>query len=151
MALISRRGLMLGLLALSLAACGNSPTARRSPTGPSPEMNRLIEEYADKHEVPHDLAHRVVRRESNYNPAARNGQYHGLMQIAPQTARTMGHRGKASELLEPETNLEYGMKYLRGAWLVSDGNQDQAIRWYSRGYYYEAKRRGMLQQVGLKR
>ena len=36
-----------------------------------------------------------------------------------------------------------GVKYLRGAWLLSDGSYDTAVKWYASGYYYEAKRRGI--------
>ena len=88
--------------------------------------------------------HRVIQRESGYNPGARNGPYYGLMQILPQTARTMGYTGSPEGLLDPETNLMYAGKYLRGAWLVSRGDEDEAVGWYARGYYYEAKRKGLL-------
>jgi len=71
------------------------------------------------------------------------------MQILPATARTMGYRGDASGLLDAETNLKYAGKYLRGAYLVADGNHDLAVRYYSRGYYYDAKRKGMLEVTGL--
>ena len=46
-------------------------------------------------------------------------------------------------------NLQYGVKYLRGAYLVARGNKAKAMRWYARGYYYEAKRLGMLEETGL--
>ncbi len=72
------------------------------------------------------------------------------MQIQPQTASTMGFRGKPSELLDAETNLRYGVKYLRGAWLVSGGDEAKAVMWYSKGYYYEAKRLGLLEETGLR-
>lgn len=139
-------------LTLGLAACGGGRedvTRAQAPTGQG-EVARMVDDYADRYGVPRTLAHRVVKRESTYNPQARNGSYYGLMQIHPATAKTMGFRGEPSELLNAETNLEYAMKYLRGAWLVSDGNQDSAVGWYSRGYYYEAKKRGLLQQTGLK-
>jgi soluble lytic murein transglycosylase-like protein len=117
--------------------------------GPA-EVNRLIAEYARLYDVPETLVHRVVRRESNYNPAARNGPYYGLMQIHPQTARTMGHKGPPEALLDAETNLRYAVRYLRGAWLVSRGDQEAAVGWYARGYYYEAKRLGLLEETGLR-
>ena len=85
-----------------------------------------------------------------YRPEARNGPYYGLMQILPQTARSMGYRGPDSGLLDAHTNLTYAVKYLRGAWLVSDGDEATAVQWYARGYYYEAKRRGMLRETGLR-
>jgi soluble lytic murein transglycosylase-like protein len=62
----------------------------------------------------------------------------------------MGHKGPASELLDAETNLKYGVKYLRGAYIVANGDPDAAIMWYARGYYYEAKRKGLLVETGLR-
>ena len=53
-------------------------------------------------------------------------------------------------MLDAETNLKYGVKYLRGAYIVADGNPDAAIMWYARGYYYEAKRKGLLVETGLR-
>lgn len=147
----TRRLIVLAPLALALAACGSPepPPERAAFAGPE-EINRLIARYAREYDVPEDLVHRVVIRESRYNPAARNGPYWGLMQIHPQTARTMGHRGPPEELLDADTNLRYAVKYLRGAWLVSRGDRDAAVGWYARGYYYEAKRLGLLEETGLR-
>lgn len=149
-----RRRFILSSLA-ALAACGRgAPDSDRfdPPLHPNetPELRALINRYADLYEVPRSLVHRVIIRESHHRPDARNGPYWGLMQIQPQTARTMGFRGQPSDLLDAETNLRYAVKYLRGAWLVADGSQDRAISWYARGYYYEARRRGMLVETGLR-
>ena len=143
---VTRRA-ALGLTLLALAACGVRPR-RAEAAGPA-EVNRLISKYARLYDMPESLIHRVVRRESNYNPAAHNGPYLGLMQILPQTARTMGYRGAPEGLLDAETNLKYAGKYLRGAWLVARGNEDRAVMWYAKGYYYEAKRLGLLEETGL--
>ncbi|QRZ13445.1 lytic transglycosylase domain-containing protein [Paracoccus methylovorus] len=116
----------------------------------TPELRRLINKYAAEYEVPVDLVHRVVIRESRHRPGARNGPYYGLMQILPATARGMGYSGSPAGLLDAETNLKYGVKYLRGAYMVADGNKDAAVQWYARGYYYEAKRKGLLQATGLR-
>lgn len=116
----------------------------------TPELRRLINKYAAEYDVPVDLVHRVVIRESHHRPGARNGPYYGLMQILPATARGMGYSGSASGLLDAETNLKYGVKYLRGAYMVADGNHDNAVKWYSRGYYYEAKKKGLLEATGLR-
>ncbi len=116
----------------------------------TPELRQLINEYADLYGVPRPLVHKVIVRESTHRPKARNGPYYGLMQILPATARTMGFRGAPSDLLDAETNLKYAVKYLRGAWLLSDGDYDTAVGWYARGYYYEAKRQGMLVETGLR-
>lgn len=150
--LLNRRFLLA--LPLALAACGapKPQTATRAALAPgeTPEMRALIRKYAAEHEIPESLLHRVIKRESSYNPGARNGPYYGLMQIMPQTARTMGYKGAPEGLLDAETNLKYAGKYLRGAWLVSRGSEDRAVMWYSKGYYYEAKRLGLLRETGLK-
>ena len=57
--------------------------------------------------------------------------------------------GTLSDLLDADTNLKYAVKYLRGAWMCADGSEARAVSWYSKGYYYEAKRRGILDEVGL--
>jgi|TARA_A100001391_G_scaffold177711_1_gene141849 soluble lytic murein transglycosylase-like protein len=140
---------------LVLAGCGGSgrdAVARGEPPlypNETPELRRLINYYADVYDVPASLIHRSIDRESDYRVDARAGPYYGLMQILPQTARTMGHRGPASELLDADTNLRYAVRYLRGAWLLSDGDEAEAIGWYARGYYYEARDRCMLVETGL--
>ena len=117
----------------------------------SPELDRLIARYAAHYDVPERLVRRVVKRESTFNPAARNGPYWGLMQILPQTARTMGHAGPPEDLLDAETNLKYAVRYLRGAYLTAGGDEDQAVRLYARGYYFDAKAKGLLEETGLGR
>jgi soluble lytic murein transglycosylase-like protein len=158
MQLSRRTALFLGLTLLPLAACGGrrEPKSRTSHNsrdlhpGETPEMRAKIKKWANYHDIPESLLHRIIQRESDYNPAARNGPYYGLMQILPQTARTMGYNGPASGLLDADTNLHYAGKYLRGAWLVSRGNEDRAVSWYAKGYYYEAKRMGLLEETGLR-
>ncbi|KQI69449.1 lytic transglycosylase [Loktanella sp. 3ANDIMAR09] len=117
----------------------------------TPELRALINTYADTYDIPRTLLHRVIIRESTHRPGARNGPYYGLMQILPQTAGTMGFTGQPVDLLDAETNLKYAGKYLRGAWLLSNGSEAEAVKWYARGYYYEAKRRGMLVETGLRK
>ena len=149
---------VFGLMIASLGACSQQPS-RMNFVAPStqdlypnetPQLRGLINKYADLYGVPRPLVHRVIIRESSHNPSARNGPYFGLMQILPQTARGMGYSGSDQGLLDAETNLKYSVKYLRGAWMVSDGSQDTAVKWYSNGYYYEAKRRGLLVETGLR-
>lgn len=171
MVMINRRLAVLGLAAW-VSACGRSQDARdiaaKSAIGnafssvdggafdpplhvnETPELRRLINQYADLYQVPRPLVHKVIIRESHHRPGARNGPYYGLMQILPATARGMGFSGPDKGLLNAENNLKYGVKYLRGAWLLADGSYDTAVKWYSKGYYYEAKRRGMLKETGLR-
>jgi soluble lytic murein transglycosylase-like protein len=116
----------------------------------SGHVDGLITKYALFYDVPESLVRRMVQRESGFNPAARNGPYYGLMQIRHDTARSMGYTGSAAGLLDAETNLKYAVKYLRGAYVVAGYNSDGAVRNYSRGYYYDAKRLGLLEEVGLR-
>ena len=153
---LTRRAALL-MLPLALAACSgrgaSAPKARpvgNLHPGETPEMRALIVKYAGVHGIPESLLHRVIQRESDYNPRARNGPYYGLMQILPQTAGTMGYRGSPEGLLDAETNLIYAGRYLRGAWMVSGGNEEKAVMWYAKGYYYEAKRLGILKETGLR-
>lgn len=140
---------------------GHVPAAAVVPTAPSEvllgyassergHLDGLIAHYADQYDVPEALVRRVIVRESGYNPAARNGPYYGLMQISHATARGMGYRGEAGGLLDAETNLRYAVRYLAGAFVTAGGNYDRAVQFYARGYYYDAKRLGLLDKSGLR-
>ncbi|MDC7262681.1 lytic transglycosylase domain-containing protein [Shinella sp. HY16] len=95
----------------------------------------LIQTYAKAYGVPVDLAHAVVRVESNFNPRARGGAGEiGLMQIKPATARMMGYRGGAKGLYDPETNIKFGMKYLAMAHDLSGGTTCGTILRYNAGH-----------------
>lgn len=145
--------LALALCLLFLASCGSRQEEADAGAlfpNETQELRLLINKYADQYEVPRPLVHRVIQRESGYRPGARNGPYYGLMQILPATARGMGFRGAPSDLLDAETNLRWAVKYLRGAWMVSDGDMDRAVTWYARGYYYEARDRCLLVETGLR-
>ncbi|MFW8634254.1 transglycosylase SLT domain-containing protein [Cribrihabitans pelagius] len=152
-----RISLILFFAAAVLAACGTQaePPQRAAFSPPlfpneTPQLRQEINHWADHYEVPRSLVHRLAIRESTHRPWAVNRPYYGLLQILPATARSMGFKGQPDALLDPGTNLQYAVKYLRGAWLLADGSQDQAVKHYSRGYYYEAKRRGMLEETGLR-
>lgn len=129
-------------VALASLAVAPQPEAR--------DVNGLVRKYATLYDVPEALVHRVIQRESGYNETARNGPYYGLMQISYATAQAMGYRGPAEGLLEADTNLRYAVKYLSGAYLVGGNDADRAVRNYASGYYYDAKRQGLLAEVGLR-
>ncbi len=107
---------------------------------PAPSFSKspytaLISKYAKSYGVPIDLAHAVVRVESNFNPKARGAAGEiGLMQIKPATARMMGYSGSAKGLYDPETNLKYGMKYLGAAHKLGGGKTCSTILKYNAGH-----------------
>jgi len=127
-----------------------SLTGAEKPTSSRPELDRLIAYYAKLNNVPEELVHRVVKRESTYNPRAYHAGNYGLMQIRYNTARGLGYEGPAEGLFDAETNLKYATKYLAGAWMVADNQNDGAVKLYASGYYYHAKRKGLLETLGMK-
>lgn len=132
----------------ALAALAENDEAVNRPSGPflrgKDQLQALISKYSKLYEVPEALVHRVVQRESRYDPSAYSKGNYGLMQIRLGTAKGLGFQGNTKDLFDAETNLKYAVKYLRGAYLVANNNHDQAVRLYARGYYYDAKRKGML-------
>ncbi|CAN2532379.1 hypothetical+protein [Methylocapsa aurea] len=111
------------------------------------KLEDSISRCARTYDIPASLIHAAVRRESNYNPAAKNGPYWGLMQIRYDTARSVGYSGPAKGLLDAETNLSYAGAYLANAFRVAGGDAQRAIQLYAKGFYYEAKRKGLLGQM----
>jgi soluble lytic murein transglycosylase-like protein len=137
MRMISRVVLGCALAAFVLPAAASEKDA----------IDALVTQHAQVHGVPEALVHRVIRRESGYNPRASSRGNLGLMQIRYDTARGMGYTGPASGLLDANTNLTYAVPYLANAYRVAGGNADRAVSLYAGGYYYVAKRRGMLAQL----
>ncbi|HLX17318.1 MAG TPA: lytic transglycosylase domain-containing protein [Bradyrhizobium sp.] len=105
------------------------------------EYNELVARHALANGVPEALVHRVIVRESRYQPhlVGRGGTI-GLMQIKLSTARSLGYTGTAEGLRDPDTNLAYAVKYLAGAYRAANGDHTRAIHYYASGYYYAAKR-----------
>jgi soluble lytic murein transglycosylase-like protein len=104
-------------------------------TAPATGYSGLIQTYAKAYGVPVDLAHAVVRVESNFNPRARGSAGEiGLMQIKPATARMMGYQGGAKGLYDPETNIKFGMKYLAMAHDLGGGTTCGTILKYNAGH-----------------
>ena len=144
------------LLSLLLAGCvtpdaqAPAPAAAPAAEAEAPPRNALGERvtyYARIYDVPESLIDRSILRESGFNPTLRRGPYWGLMQLRLDTARSMGYRGPSRGLLDADTNLKYGVAYLSNAYLVGGRNPDRALALYSSGYYYEARRKGLLGQL----
>jgi len=98
-------------------------------------LDAMIARHAAANGLPVELVHRVVKRESGYNPRASHAGNFGLMQIRYQTARGVGYSGSAAGLLDPEVNLTYAVKYLAGAYRAAGGNASRAVSLYASGYH----------------
>ncbi len=95
----------------------------------------LIQKFANKYNVPVNLAHAVVKVESDYKAYTKGAAGEiGLMQIKPATARGLGFNGSIQDLYDPATNLEYGMRYLARAYKLSGGNTCGTILKYNAGH-----------------
>lgn len=139
------KNLALGGFALALLSQPSFALEVQKGGGEKSEaLHALIAQHARANGIPEDLVHRVIKRESRYNPrAVGRGGAMGLMQIKHATARGLGYPGPASGLLNADTNLTYGVRYLAGAYKVADGDPSRAVAFFARGYYYDAKRKGL--------
>jgi soluble lytic murein transglycosylase-like protein len=123
-----------------MAALPWSLSARAEEHPSRHAWDKQIAAHARANLVPEALVHRVIVRESKYNPdLVGHGGTIGLMQLKLATARGVGYAGDADGLRDPETNLKYGIKYLAGAWRAAQGDHDRAMRYFAIGYYYVAK------------
>lgn len=118
------------------------PIATRFIAGKRADYETMVAFHAKANGVPESLVHRVIVRESKYQPnlVGRGGAI-GLMQIKLATARGLGYTGDANGLLHPQTNMTWAVKYLGGAYRAANGNEDRAVRNYAAGYYVSRKAR----------
>jgi soluble lytic murein transglycosylase-like protein len=105
-------------------------------------LDGMAAAQASANGVPVSLVNRVIKRESGGNPRAVSRGNYGLMQIRLGTARAMGFSGSAADLLDPEVNMTYAVRYLAGAYRAAGGNENRAVALYASGYYYQAKAQG---------
>ena len=108
----------------------------------SAPLDGMAASQASANGVPELLVERVIKRESGGNPRAVSRGNYGLMQIRLGTARAMGFSGSAAELLDPQVNMTYAVRYLAGAYRAANGNENRAVALYASGYYYQAKAQG---------
>jgi soluble lytic murein transglycosylase-like protein len=108
----------------------------------SAPLDGMAAAQASANGVPVSLVERVIKRESGGNPRAVSRGNYGLMQIRLGTARAMGFTGSAAELLDPQVNMTYAVRYLAGAYRAAGGNENRAVALYASGYYYQAKAQG---------
>lgn len=73
------------------------------------DYDHIIKHYCQLYEVDDELVKLVIRKESEFNPRAvsRSGAI-GLMQLMPETARSLG----VKDPFNPRENIKGGVKYL---------------------------------------
>ncbi|MGO9377304.1 MAG: transglycosylase SLT domain-containing protein [Dissulfurispiraceae bacterium] len=104
------------------------------------EFRNIAEEKARKHNVDPKLVSAVIGAESNWNPMAvsQKGAI-GMMQLMPKTASDMG----VCNPLNPEENIEGGVKYLKHLLDRFNGNLTLALAAYNAGPARVEKDRGV--------
>lgn len=94
----------------------------------------VIKREAVRNKVPLWLALGVGWIESKYDPNLRGSHtVVGLMQVMPSTARFQGYKGTNDGLLDPVTNIVWGMKELGWDYAAAKGDACLAIAKYKGG------------------
>jgi soluble lytic murein transglycosylase-like protein len=119
---------------LPAASAGAGSRARLPDGVRAHALKPLIVRHASENGLPYELADAVVRLESRSNAGARNGPNMGLTQINVRTAQALGYQGSAAGLLDAETNLRYGLKYLAKAYKLAGGDTCGTILRYQFGH-----------------
>ncbi len=132
MTLKFKRTLSMGCTGM-IATIAIAVTTMTSESALASPLDQQITEHAARNGVPVALARAVIRLESNFRPSAANKGNFGLMQIRLGTARSLGYGGGAAGLLNPETNLTYGMRYLARAYHLAGGDTCGTIMRYQSG------------------
>jgi soluble lytic murein transglycosylase-like protein len=98
------------------------------------DLATSILDVASAEGIDPELAFRLVKLESDFNPRATSpvGAI-GLTQVMPATARYYVKGITAEGLYDPNTNLRVGFRYLRGLVKEYDGDVNLALLVYNRG------------------
>lgn len=94
----------------------------------------------------------IIANESLGNPNVVNDRFMGLMQIGLSEARAMGYTGNAVGLLNPDTNIYWGTKYLKYCIIKKGGNLLLGISGYNTGQVERSDtpyNEGYVQQVSI--
>jgi len=114
---------------LHVAQPSNQARQTSNTTRPS-AYDGLIRRTARRHELDPALLSAVIRQESDFDPNARSrAGAMGLMQLMPDTARSLG----VTDPYDPAQNVEGGARMLRGLIDRYGGRLDLALAAYNAG------------------
>lgn len=106
---------------------------------PKNHLEKRAEFWAEKYKLPAHTVKGLIEQESRWNPEAVSDRgAKGLMQVMEPTAVWLGKRDD-EDLLDPDTNLHYGCKYLRYLLDLSYHNKESALMAYYAGPSISAK------------
>jgi membrane-bound lytic murein transglycosylase MltF len=110
-------------------------TEEPAPTAPElgkkpVDLNQVVSDASDKHQIDPDLITSVIHAESSFNPKATSPKgAQGLMQLMPGTASKLG----VTNAYDPAANVDAGTKYLRELLLQYNGDMVKALAAYNAG------------------
>jgi soluble lytic murein transglycosylase-like protein len=94
------------------------------------KLQSIIMEAANEHEIDPDLIKAIIWAESSFNPKAvsQKGAL-GLMQLMPSTAKALD----VEDCLNPENNVDAGVRYFKQLMHEFDGDEKLALAAYNAG------------------
>jgi len=97
---------------------------------PKSSFNTIIKDAAHTFKIDEALIHAVIKTESNYREnAVSHAGAQGLMQLMPQTAKSLG----VINSFDPKQNIFGGAKYLRDMLKMFNGDIKLALAAYNAG------------------
>jgi soluble lytic murein transglycosylase-like protein len=103
---------LIAFLLLNLGACHRQVSSGPAPPPTRREIWDAIRPLADRYRMSPEFVYALVAAESNFDPAARNGEARGLLQLKPRAWRAVSAVPYDPAVGDWRTNLEVGIDYL---------------------------------------